>query len=217
MRKIIVYGIVILFLINCDNDEKNNNSDFIQTLELNTNDCQKSIESIMICFDKVLNDSRCATGAQCVWEGNAKIELRILSSDNLTHKICLNTNSEFEIDTIISNKYILLTDLSPYPQLNVEINPNDYIAQITIANIDELKSNAQVIDFNTDKCNCCWGWTIKVGNDTIKSDDNIIGKIIGYDIDYPINVYMERGEMEQTCSNVGQHNYYQIKRIVKVK
>ncbi len=52
---------------------------------------------------------------------------------------------------------------------------------------DSIKSNAVIIDFNPDKCYCCWGWTIVKGNDTIKSDNIIIGEIVGYDKEYPIN------------------------------
>ena len=31
-------------------------------------------------------------------------------------------------------------------------------------------TDAQVIGFVTEKCFCCWGWVIKVGTDTIKSE-----------------------------------------------
>ena len=74
------------------------------------------------------------------------------------------------------------------------------------------KINAEIIGFNSDKCMCCWGWTIKIGNDTIKSDNVSIGELVGYVIKEPIKVYMELGEIEPTCSN-----YYNIKEIKKAE
>jgi hypothetical protein len=72
--------------------------------------------------------------------------------------------------------------------------------------------NAEIISFNSDKCMCCWGWTIKIGNDTIKSDNIIIGKLVGYEIKDPIKVYIDLGEIKATCSN-----YYTIKEIKKAE
>jgi hypothetical protein len=74
------------------------------------------------------------------------------------------------------------------------------------------KINAEIIGFNSDKCMCCWGWTIKIGNDTIKSDNVIIGELVGYEIKDPIKVYIELGEIKTTCSD-----YYNIKEIKKAE
>jgi len=84
---------------------------------------------------------------------------------------------------------------------------------------DSIKSNAKIIDFNPDKCYCCWGWTIVKGNDTIKSDNIIIGEIVGYDKKYPIDVYIEIGELENKCSVLGFSNsdYYEVTKIEKIK
>ena len=85
------------------------------------------------------------------------------------------------------------------------------------------KSNAEIINFNAEKCRCCWGWTIKMGNDTIKSDNIIIGETIGYEITNPVKVYIELGEIEDNCSNFSYTNpnlkrdYYQIKKIEKIE
>ena len=42
--------------------------------------------------------------------------------------------------------------------------------------------NAEIIDFISEKCYCCWGWVIKVGSDTIKADQLPNQNIIGYEI-----------------------------------
>lgn len=83
----------------------------------------------------------------------------------------------------------------------------------------KIKSNATIIGFNPNKCYCCWGWIIKTGNDTIKSDNIIIGETIGYDIHYPVNVYIEIGELESKCSDLGFSNldYYKVIKIEMIK
>ncbi|MFN8255519.1 MAG: hypothetical protein U0W24_07515 [Bacteroidales bacterium] len=85
-----------------------------------------------------------------------------------------------------------------------------------------LKGNAEIIGFVGDKCMCCWGWVIKIGNDTIKSDNAIISETLGNDIAYPVQVYIELGKLEQSCSDMGYTNsaslkdYYEIKKIKKI-
>lgn len=84
-------------------------------------------------------------------------------------------------------------------------------------------SNAEIISFNPEKCLCCWGWTIIIENDTIKTDDVIIGETVGYEIINPISVYLELGEKIKTCSTSGLINpeysrdYYEIKKIEVIK
>jgi hypothetical protein len=217
MQKTVLFIFIIYSIVSCEKEEKTNNSDFIETFDLTEGICQKSIEQVTLCFEKVLNDSRCPAGANCVWEGNATLELKLLTQDSIIHKFSLNTNPDFIIDTTIENIYVLMTGLMPNPQLDIEISPNEYLAQFTVANLEKLESNAQIIDFNTDKCQCCWGWTIVVGNDTIKSDDEILGKIIGYQIKHPVNVYIEKGALKQTCSDLDVYNYYELKKIVPIE
>jgi hypothetical protein len=81
-----------------------------------------------------------------------------------------------------------------------------------------LKANAEIIRFNSELCMCCWGWTIKMGNDTIKSDSNIIGEVVGYESENPISVFIELGEKDNKCTTPNYpRDYYEIKRIVKIE
>jgi hypothetical protein len=214
-RIVFIIAAFLVLTMGCEKDEiLETNS--ISSFTLNNGDCVTTIEQITICFDSILNDSRCAIGANCKWEGNATGIFDFTTREGINYKFELNTNTEFPVDTVIENIYILLTDLKPYPELNSEIQPKDYKANLTVANIKNIKSNATIIDFNPDKCGCCWGWTIKIGNDTIKSDNAIIGKTIGYKIDYPVNVFAEKGDLKQSCSELGSYDYYELKHIIKV-
>ena len=217
MKKIIVVGLVIICLFSCEKENNTDNSDFIDTLDLITDDCKTTIERSTICFDTVLTDSRCAAGANCKWEGNAIVSLDLTTHDNENYKVELNTNPDFSIDTTIGNIYILLTDLTPYPEISMVINPKDYKANLTIANLTTIENNAQILSFNPEKEACSWGWTIKIGNDTIKSDDVIIGKTVGYNRDYPVDIYLEKGDLEQACSEMGGYDYYKLKTMIKIE
>jgi len=74
------------------------------------------------------------------------------------------------------------------------------------------KISADIIGFNSEKCMYCWGWTIKIGNDALKSDNVLIGELVGYEIKEPIKVNLVLGEIKATCSN-----YYTIKEIKKAE
>jgi hypothetical protein len=68
--------------------------------------------------------------------------------------------------------------------------------------------NAEIISFNPDKCMCCWGWTIKIGDDLIKSDDPRLEAIAGFDIEVPVGVHIELGTKDVQCDS-----FYEIKSI----
>ncbi len=87
---------------------------------------------------------------------------------------------------------------------------------------DNLHANALILGFNQEKCECCWGWIIKFGNDTIMSDNLIVGEIVGYDINKPINVYIEIGDKVRDCPIIlpspdYSKDYFVIKKIVKIE
>ncbi|CAN5477839.1 hypothetical protein BH10BAC1_BH10BAC1_01400 [soil metagenome] len=41
----------------------------------------------------------------------------------------------------------------------------------TINTEDPCDKEGKIIGFNSLKCNCCWGWVITIGKDTIKTDN----------------------------------------------
>jgi hypothetical protein len=195
---------------------KYQDSHFIDSVDLKYGECVTTYGQSSVCFDTVLNESRCPEGGMCVWEGNAKIKLRVSVNGIGEHEIELNTNKSFSIDTTINHLNIFLISLTPYPDISMTIIPRDYIAKLSIANLSTIESNAQIISFNPDKEACSWGWTIKMDNDTIKSDDIIIGETVGFEITEPIDVYVQLGTKERDCTMTGM-DYYETKRIIVVE
>lgn len=76
-------------------------------------------------------------------------------------------------------------------------------------------TKAQVIGFVTEKCFCCWGWIIKVGADTIKTEQiptlTPTEKIV-----FPVNARITIGERTIDCSG-RMADYYEIKEFTEIK
>lgn len=110
-----------------------NNDDGIQsTVNLKVNGCFDKFESpVKICLDSIFNDSRCPTGFNCVWGGDAMAAFT-LTKNNIVKSFELHTNSSFQNDTIIEGVAIKLLQITPYPVKNEPIGPNDYRAEISI-------------------------------------------------------------------------------------
>lgn len=94
---------------------------------------QKSVVKgdVILKFVSVIEDSRCPEGVNCVWAGNAKIEVLITDKRGNSKKSIINTTTGPLGDQ--HNGYaIYLNSLTPHPKGNKAINPKSYIASFTI-------------------------------------------------------------------------------------
>ena len=69
-------------------------------------------------FDKVLNDSRCATGVQCIWAGNATVAVTAMTTTARPQTLNLSIGdlrSDLRQTQRFANRDITLTALSPTP------------------------------------------------------------------------------------------------------
>ncbi len=186
-----------------------------ETIILNADQCMDGPSGSSICLDSVYADSRCPANANCVWAGNAMIALNITTKDNVNHIVTLNTNADFARDTIVENILIQLKALTPYPEIGIEIQASDYVVELMLADKENLQCNASVLSFSADKCGCCWGWTIKIGEDTIRTEDVLVGNSVGYDRNYPVDVYVRLGDTDSSCTGMFGRDYYWIEEIVE--
>lgn len=70
-------------------------------------------EGLTVSFQGVPSDSRCPTGVQCVWAGNAVVQV-VLSKDGKAFGAELNTNLDpTSVDYL--NYNVALVSLAPYP------------------------------------------------------------------------------------------------------
>ena len=81
----------------------------------------------------------------------------------------------------------------------------------------EIEGNGEILRFNPEKCMCCWGWDVKIGNDTVKIDSIPSGFQSPYEITNPIPVYIELGARILDCSKLNKYDYYKVIKIEPLK
>jgi hypothetical protein len=106
----------IIFFISC---KKNNPQKDKQSATLY--DCTPKTIEPYICFDSLIQDSRCPIGAVCIWEGTAQIKISFREGTQI-HPIKMELRKfpfpGFTNDTTINGYRIIFTDLKPYPEVN---------------------------------------------------------------------------------------------------
>ena len=90
-------------------------------------------EKLIVQFASVQNESRCPTGVQCVWEGNAAISIEVSKKRKKSVQAILNTNTTIQPNEVAYKKYrIKLLGLNPYPRIDEKIEPKDYEAVMIV-------------------------------------------------------------------------------------
>ncbi len=82
-------------------------------------------------------------------------------------------------------------------------------------------ADAQIVGFVTEKCYCCWGWVIKVGTETIKTE-HLPDLTPSENSVFPIKVRITIGQKTIDCSDrtidrAGMPDYYEIKECTLIK
>jgi hypothetical protein len=95
---------------------------------------QKTVtkDRLKIKFVSVVEDSRCPTDTNCVWAGNAKVQIKVTDSKGASKIFELNTNLEPNIISFAGYE-IKIVNLNPHPATNIRINRNGYAATFTIS------------------------------------------------------------------------------------
>lgn len=90
-----------------------------------------SKDQLTIKFVSVVEDSRCPVGVDCIWAGNAKVQIKVTNrkGDSKTYEL----NTHLEPQSVNFEGYeINLAGLLPHPRANTRINPNRYTATFTL-------------------------------------------------------------------------------------
>lgn len=110
--------------------------DLENSIILSQGDCAGDFETnTFLCFEEVLNDSRCPEGVQCFWAGNAEVKFKFVSSVDDPLFFSLNTHPGFTSDTIVGGYKFTLVKLDPYPTVKNIILHKTYKAEIEIESI----------------------------------------------------------------------------------
>lgn len=92
-------------------------------------------EVLRLRFERVASDSRCPTGVECVWAGNAEVLIEVSAGGARGKRtLSLNTNAGQERagEAQYRRYTVKLVGLSPYPQSARKIRPGEYTATLLV-------------------------------------------------------------------------------------
>ena len=87
--------------------------------------------AVKITFTSVKTDSRCPTDVQCVWAGEAKIELTVSTGGTAEAKTLSLTPPDNE--TTVGDTRIRFVGLAPVPRQADRDKPREYVAQLVVS------------------------------------------------------------------------------------
>ena len=95
---------------------------------------QKTIikNKLTIGFVSLMEDSRCPVDVNCVWAGNARIQIKVGRSKNAMKTFELNTGLKPKIISFAGYE-IKLISLDPKPRTNARIDRNAYTATLAVS------------------------------------------------------------------------------------
>lgn len=95
-------------------------------------------ESLKVTFAEILNDSRCPTGATCIWEGQVSARLDIVYQDTKTSMVITESGPASEQSAADFNDYQFEFQILPYPQVGKQIDKSDYRLELTVSKKPQL-------------------------------------------------------------------------------
>jgi hypothetical protein len=91
-----------------------------------------TIEGLRITFEGVSEDSRCPTGVQCAWAGDATAAFILEKPPAVSEHRTLHTNARFARQVDYDAFVVKLVELEPYPKEGATIAPADYRATLVV-------------------------------------------------------------------------------------
>jgi len=90
-------------------------------------------DDIILCFDSLIEDSRCPVGAVCTWQGRAMLKFSFTVNQD-QRPITLSTFKlpGFPSDTILMGYKIEFVNLLPYPEIKKSHDLSEYTAEVKV-------------------------------------------------------------------------------------
>ncbi|MBP8066638.1 MAG: hypothetical protein KAY31_04125 [Flavobacterium sp.] len=123
MKKVVLLSCFFVLLMGCASASKN---------EINQQLDSKSGKEVVLV--RVISDSRCPEGVQCVWAGEVTIEVAVYENKKLSEQtqLTLNAQSADEVKEWFvarlpkSKEKLKAVSVAPYPKDGVTIQPEEY-------------------------------------------------------------------------------------------
>jgi hypothetical protein len=90
--------------------------------------------NLQVRFEGVPQDSRCPVGVQCVWAGDATVELTLERPPAAAETRSLHTSERFGRETDYAGLVVRLVRLDPHPREGATIAPEDYRVTLVVDN-----------------------------------------------------------------------------------
>jgi hypothetical protein len=86
---------------------------------------------LRVTLERVLEDSRCPQGVNCVWAGNARVTVGLSGPGGKPARVELNTNVEPRRQSYLRYEVELL-GLSPYPKEGQKVDGKSYSVRLLV-------------------------------------------------------------------------------------
>jgi hypothetical protein len=130
---LLVAVMMLVFSVSCDNQPKEISAELGEDVELKIGQTVSVVdEPIKIKFVEVVGDSRCPTGATCVWQGEVTCILEITYLDESYTKTITQPGLTQQMSTDVFQEYEINFNILPYPELDKEIKADEYRLQLVI-------------------------------------------------------------------------------------
>ncbi|MEK7257473.1 MAG: hypothetical protein AAB316_22145 [Bacteroidota bacterium] len=91
---------------------------------------------LKLTFTAVPEDSRCPKGVSCIWEGQAKVKLEVLSAGQTKSVEFVRKASETGgVSQAAFGYQIDLLEVNPYPVQTGKIKPEDYVVKLSVRKV----------------------------------------------------------------------------------
>ncbi|MEO8515670.1 MAG: hypothetical protein ABI426_02955 [Flavobacterium sp.] len=129
MKKIIAFCSFLFLLNSCASAQKDS------TIINQKLDTKVTKEIVLV---KMINDSRCPEGVQCIWAGEITFEVAAYENKKLVEQtqFTLNPGTTDEVKSWFvkhlpaTDKELKGFDISPYPKNGAQLKPEDYLIRL---------------------------------------------------------------------------------------
>ena len=88
-------------------------------------------------FVKVISDSRCPTGATCIWQGEAKVLVEVYEGNELAEKREITISNPAQLVPLfeLKNNSVQIDGLDPYPHKDTPASERKYILNLILTEL----------------------------------------------------------------------------------
>ena len=132
MLRILSFALAVTLLVSCDKNESESTTYELGTaFTMHVGDTRLcNCDAPAITLDSIVSDSRCPDGAQCIWEGEATVQLQ-MGEETLLLSTHVWQEGAQTTDTL-GNFIYTLVEVLPYPTVNVPIPVADYEVELRV-------------------------------------------------------------------------------------